>query len=403
MTQKKEYRNAILIIFCVIFLAVVLVAVCVGMRLAPAVNHALRISELLQPMLNSKNQAMHLSVSAQLGSKALAVESDVYLVAEDGLSYLAVERNGACVYIADNLMFLENGKAFKLGDKLQADTSSVQELLPHIGLLYKALTITAEETETEAAYTITVTDTQIDALLAAASLGEDFPVEAIEKLNVRLAERDGKLASIVCSGTGIVDGTAVTLDVTLSGFRILALGDYPIPEAVRQSVATADPDTLFSLSEDLYRLVLALAPFADMESIDGTLTLAVNCGMLQVDTEMALSDLKTTSDRQLDPEKLRALPQMLGWLCMAGDISCTQNSTAYVYILELDQQAMQELSQMILPELQQYGSNLSAGSVTVTIEDDAIASMGVSIEGNINALFIQIPVEVEAAFTFAQT
>jgi hypothetical protein len=125
--------------------------------------------------------------------------------------------------------------------------------------------------------------------------------------------------------------------------------------------------------------------------------------MLQVDTEMALSDLKTTSDRQLDPEKLRALPQMLGWLCMAGDISCTKSGTAYVYTLELDQQAMQELSQMILPELQQYGSNLSAGSVTVTIEDDAIASMGVSIEGNINALFIQIPVEVEAAFTFAQT
>lgn len=126
MTQKKEYRNAILIIFCVIFLVVILVAVCFGMRLAPTVNHALRISELLQPMLNSKNQAMHLSVSAQLGSKALAVESDVYLVAEDGLSYLAVERNGACVYIADNLMFLENGKAFKLGDKLQADTASVQ-------------------------------------------------------------------------------------------------------------------------------------------------------------------------------------------------------------------------------------------------------------------------------------
>ena len=393
-------KKWVLTILGIILLVVVIAAVCIGLRAAPTVNHALRISELLQPVLDAENQTMHIAVSAEFGGRMLALDSGVYLVAEDGLSYLCIEQNGTAVYVADNVLFLENGKAFKIGDQLQAQAASYKDLLPHIGALYEALKITAEEAENETTYSITVTGELVDTLLAAASLGEPLPVNGIERLNVCLTEKNEKLDRITFSGKGTLDGTSVSLNVTLSGFRILAAGDYPIPENVKQNAATVDPNELFSLTEDLYRLVMALAPFADMESIDGTLALSVDCGLLQLDTDLKLSDLKTTSGSQLDPEKLQALPEMLGWLCMEGDISCTPNGDAYVYALELDQQGMKQLSQMILPELSQYSGNLTEGSVTVILEDNTITSMNVSIEGKISALIAQIPITVGAEFTF---
>lgn len=396
----KRSKKTILIVLGVIALAVVIGALCSGLRVAHTVNHALRISELLQPVLDAKNQTMHIAVSAEIDGDVRNLESDIFLVSEDGISYLVVEQNGTAVYIADNVLLLENGKAFKIGDKMQIQTDAYEDLLPQIKVLYEVLKITAEETDGRTDYSITVTAEQVDALLAAAFLKQTLPVDGIEALNLCLTERNGKLDQISFSGNAALDSTSVAVNVTLSGFRILASGDYPIPEAVKQSAATVDPDTLFSLSEDLYRLVLALAPFADMDSIDGTLALTVDCGLLQLDSRIELSELKTSSNNQLDPAKLQALPELLGWLCMEGDIRCARTGDTYEYTLALDQRSMEDLSQMILPEMANYAGDLSEGSVSIILEGDSVSTMRVSIKGKINALITQIPVAVDAEFSF---
>lgn len=396
----KRSKKTILIALCVVLLTIGIDALCIGLQVAPTVNHTLRIAELLQPVTDAENQAMHIAVSAEFGGNDISVESDVYLVTEGDTSYLALEQNSNAVYISGNVLFLENGKAFKIGDKLQKQTASYEDLLAHIGVLYETLKITAEETDSEITYSVTVTGEQAKTLLEAASLGEALPVEGVEKLKLQVTERNGKLDQISFSGSGNADGAAARLHATLSGFRILAAGDYPIPDAVKQAAATVDPDTLFSLTEDLYRLVLALAPFADMESIEGTLELTVDCGPLQLDTQMTLSDLKTTSGSQLDSEKLQTLPEVMGLMCMEGNLSCTKEGSGYMYRLVLDQPAMQELARMILPELAQYGGNLTEGEASIRLENNAISSMKVSIEGKVSILLVQIPVTVGAEFVF---
>ena len=392
-------KKILLVILCVILVAVVVGALCIGMRVAPTVNHTLRISELLQPVLNAENQMMHIAVSAKVDGQPIEMESDIFLVTEDGVDFVALEQNGNAVFASGNVLFLENGKAFKIGDDLQKRMTSYQDLLPQIGVLYNALKITAEETEHETVYSITITGDQVDTLLAVASAGEVLPVDGIEKLNLCLTERNGKLEQIRFSGNGELDGTSVALNVSLSGFRTLAAGDYPIPEEVKESAATVDSDQLFNLTEDLYRLVLALSPFADMESIDGSLNLVVDCGPIQLDTKLQLSDLQASSD-SVDYQKLRGLPEMLGWLCIEGDISCTPEGNAYVYVLKLDQQSMQALARMISPELAQYGGKLTEGSATIILESGRIASMCASISGKINALITQIPITILAEFSF---
>ena len=390
----KSSKKTILILVCLLFLTVA----CLGRNLGAKAGHALRISELLQPMLSGKDHTMHLAVSAVIGDTELTVESEVSLVEDDGRRYLVVERKGNSLYIVDNLLLLENGKAFGISDKLQSDATSLRDLLPHIVTLYQGLNITAEEREKETVYTVTLDPGQADTLLTAASLGGAFPVESVESLKVCLTEKNGKPERILC--TGRVDGTAAALEVTLSGFRLLAPGERPIPETVKERVATVDPEELFSLTRDLYRLVPAVEALASRESLEGTLMLAVDCGLIQLDTEVRLSDLQTTSPGQLDPEQLRSLPETLGWLCMEGEIGCTRSGNAYVYTLTLDRQAMGELSRMLLPELGEYGGDLSQGSLTVTLEADAITSMTLAIRGNIRALLAQIPITLEASFRF---
>ena len=396
----KRSKKTVLIVLCVVLLTVGIGALCIGLQVVPTVNHTLRISELLQPVIDANNQTMHLATSAGFDGRMLTTESDVYLVTEDGTDYFVLEQNGNAVYISDNVLFLENGKAFKMGDKLQKQTASYEDLLVHIGVLYETLKITAEETESQCIYSVTVTGEQAKTLLEAASFGEALPVEGVEKLKLQLTEKNGKLDQISFSGSGNADKTAVMLHATLSGFRILSAGDYPIPDAVKQAAATVDPEVLFSLTEDLYRLVLALAPFADMESIEGTLALTVDCGPLQLDTQMNLADLKTASNGQLDPEALQKLPEILGLMCMEGETRCTADSNGYLYTLELDQVSMQQLTRIILPELTKYSQNLTNGMVSILLEDGNVTAMKVSIDGKVPMLFTQVPILVSAVFHF---
>ena len=385
----------------VILLIVVITAVCLGLRGTPGVDHALRISGLLQPMMEAQDQTLHVAVSAEVDADTIGWESDVYLITEGDTRFLVLEQRGTTLYIADHVLFLENGKAFRLGDEMQTHVASYWDLLPRIGALYDILKITEEETGDGAVYEITVNAEQADALLALMSLEDALPVQSVKKLDLSLAEKNGELESIRFSGNGNLDGTAVAVQAELSDFRILAPGDYPIPEAVKESAANVDPDGLFSLTEDLYRLVLAMQPLADLESIDGTLALAVDCGLIQLDTEMELSHWKGASTGQIDWEQLQALPEMLILVCMEGDVSCTQTGNAYAYALELDQQAIQRLARMILPELGQYSGNLTEGSVRILLEGNAVTSMRVAIGGKIKTLLGNIPVSVAAEFEFA--
>ena len=74
----KKGKITALVLGGVLFLAVVACAVCIGLRVAPAINHTMRISQLLQPVIEAENHTMHIGIQAEVNSKTIALESDVY-------------------------------------------------------------------------------------------------------------------------------------------------------------------------------------------------------------------------------------------------------------------------------------------------------------------------------------
>lgn len=88
----KKSKKAILIILGVVVPALAAGILWVGLQVVPTVNHALRISELLQPVIAAENQRLRLAASAEFDGRVVELESDVYLVTEGGASYLALEQ-----------------------------------------------------------------------------------------------------------------------------------------------------------------------------------------------------------------------------------------------------------------------------------------------------------------------
>ena len=85
----------------------------------PRIQIGKEISDLLQPMLTEENKSMHLHVAADVNGESFLLDSDIYLVKEGETAYFVMEQKEVPIYIVDNLLFFENGHAFKLADEME--------------------------------------------------------------------------------------------------------------------------------------------------------------------------------------------------------------------------------------------------------------------------------------------
>ena len=69
----KKGKITALVLGGVLFLAVVACAVFVGLRVAPAINHTMRISQLLQPVIEAENQTMRIGIRRPLRWRAMYI------------------------------------------------------------------------------------------------------------------------------------------------------------------------------------------------------------------------------------------------------------------------------------------------------------------------------------------
>lgn len=422
--EKKKWKIAIgvLLAIVVLIMIVFIADFCAGYLSRLKIGK--EIADVLQPVLTEENKSMHLHVGADINGESLLFDSDIYMVKEDEVSYFVMEQMDVPVYIVENLLFLENGHAFKLAEEMEMEMPEpdYKNLFLQIAAVYEVFDFTCVKTDLETAYAVEVTGEQVQKLLEAlgpvenvlsADAGDkttgngvistqtaiDFSM--IEILNLEMIARNDSLYEIKMTGNAVVDGSEVAVEIILSQFQVLEAGAYEIPKVVQQAVATVDESTLFNLTEDLYRLFLAFDKLAKQESVDGTVTLHANCGMINFENTYNLSEFQTDSEVSSDTEKLQDienLPEMIGLLCMESEIRSEETSQGNVYSLRLDETSMQKISEMVVPELVDYVIDFKEGNVEILLGDEAILSMSISINGSIRVLFSDVPAEVGVEF-----
>ena len=398
--QKKERKplskKRLLILLAVVLVLAAAVVWLLNSALFATATAGSKIAAALEPMLNAENQSLHIQMNAAVGDTPISLDCDMYAVQSEENRYVILEQDGNRFYITDGLLILENGNAFRLAEEFRSGDVSYQELLPLISALYEALDITVEESETETAYGISVTGTQAQQLMTAAFPMEEFALDGIDTLQVTLVTGDEKLEHIGLSASAM----GLKLDAVISDFRVLEEGAYEIPSAVTESYANTDRERLFSLTEDLYRLVTALESFADETSREGTVKLRVESDLLTLDNSWKLSQLKGLTDSRISGKDLQQLPELLMALFTESRITCEHGDTESVYTVTLDQSTIKKITRLILPELADYTDSLTQGTAQLTLADNTVAAMGLSINGSINALITQLPISISAEFVF---
>ena len=94
------------------------------------------------------------------------------------------------------------------------------------------------------------------------------------------------------------------------------------------------------------------------------------------------------------------MPALIYELFLEGEFACTEKDGTYVYALTMDEEATQNLAEMIAPEIVSQVVTLTSGNLYVTLEDEQIASIEVDIDGTVKMLFVEVGASIGAIFEF---
>lgn len=383
-------------------IATVLIGACVyfGVMIYPKMQIGKEIANALAPILESENKSMYVKIAANADGKSVDLESNMLFVSEDEMQYMVIELGEHPIYIVDNLLFFENGKAYKISEQMKSQVIEYDELFVQIAAVYEVFDIVKTEHDTEKWYEVTVTGDQMKALLATIMPDKDEMADMIESLSVKMITVDGFLESIEVVGGAAVSDVDVQVDMNISQFQILESGAYTIPAVIKENVKSIDRATLFSLTEDLYRLLVAVEEFAKTEALSGRVVLHANLGILQMDKELDLAQMQQGLTDVENAKEVAQIPGLIALLCMEGDIRCEEYNGAYIYTLTLDQDVMKTIASSIVPEIVNYVVTLTTGVAEVVVEDGSIQLMRMDIIGKMNLLISEVPIEVGAEFVF---
>ena len=374
--------------------------------LVPSVHATLEIADALSPFLDAKNFSMHLDLGATAEKELLELDANLYAISEEDKQYLVVEQKDASFYIVDNMLLLENGKAFLLTEEkdVMQSQGSVSELavyrdvLPLIGAAYEEFEIVRTQTEDLVQYQIEVTGEQVHTILEATLSSKADMIQNIDSLQVQLTTKDGQLDTIQMKGMAHAGESNVSIAMLVSDFKLLTAGEYPIPQLIKDSMENVDKDTLFCLTGDMYRLIKAVEPLSNQEGLQGSMEWQLNCGIINIHSSIDLEKLSGLKEENTEPADETAtaasIMQLAGAFIMEGELSSTEQNDRYIYQLALDEVAMKQLAETIAPEMVSYVVEFEKGNLTLTIEEETLSSVSIGIEGGLQVLISRIPVSI---------
>ncbi len=394
--RKLKKKDIVLLFAGTIFL--ILLAY-IGIRIVPKNRMIKEIADAMNPIIKAENQSFHLRINGNIDDKEMVMDSDIYLLKDQSQEYFIAELGEIPIYITDNLLIFENGKAFKIKEETEEKAIDFKTLFSHISTVYRMLDIIYEKTEEESSYKVQVTGEELRTLLDLLPVEYDM-VENVEELQLTLVIRDKKLHALEFYGSAVDSDKKVELHLCLSNFKELEAGSYSIPETVRTTVKNVDRSSLLILTKDLYRLIVAASKFNQEEAMDGMVYITANCGILNLNSSVSLMELlngSTNSNIKLDKEKM---VEIILYLCIEGNLSCAETKEGYRYELQLEEDVMQSIVSTFVPELVNHVVTIQNGSSYLILKEENISTIQVNIDGNIKVLLADIPASIDVEICF---
>lgn len=395
-----ENKKSKYIIATIIGIAVLVIIFCIRTAFFPKLSIGKEIVKILQPILENENQSMHLDVEADIYGKTLNITSDISLVKENEKTFLILEQEKHSFYITDNILFLENGNAYKIAEETQNQTIGYEKLFSLISSVYEEFAITKNEHQEETWYEVTVTGEQVNTLLQILMPMEENVSNVIENLQVKMVTKNERLHRFEFLGKANDTNGTLQVEVTISDFQSLQVNHSMIPDFIEKKAQNIDKESLFSLTEDFSRLLMALTKLAEAETLNGTLFLQADCELLQINKQMDLAELQSGIHDMQQAPNISMILETVEMLCMEENIACEEENGAYVYTLLLDKDSMQKITAKMIPEIVNYAVTFTEGSIQIRIENECIHSIKIGIDGALRFLITELPIEISAKLLF---
>lgn len=405
----------------VLLLALTLTAVLAVGLVLPRVLPVLRTYKALGAFLEENPLSANLSAEVTLGESRYRVSVELDRTESGGKRVTALSYGGRSVYLCDNLLYLENGRSYRL---TQASGEKVSVWQGILGLLRYARVEGGNK-----GCTVTLEGRQAQSLVDQLLPGMEAVVPEVESLALELVTERNSLVQIRFRGSGWLEEkgqTPVSLDISLE--MVTPGRSVSIPGKVTDAIEPGDASSARPLTENLFRLVSAFLALEEQNPLGGTLTLMADCGPLALDKTLelyswSLEDRRiysiqengsglyycngTLCDGQgrvlpLDSSTngtAATLPELLLAVCLRLTADCTQMGEQYVYRFSLDAQAMSELACAIAPETEKLPLTWNRGTVKVVVAEDRLQSLEVKITGSLSVILTQVEVSIGGEIT----
>ncbi len=395
---KEKFGVKKLLIFCVVLGGIISLLVIVYIGMLPKVRISTELATLSADILAAENQSMRLALTADVGSNHIELDSNVYILKEEETSIFALEENGHTIYLSGEVAYLENGKAFHLGEA----RSNRKSLLEQVGKLFEATEITRTTEQDKVIYSISTTGEDAKNVLAVLVPSTEGQLAKAGDTQIRIIASDGILQRVEIEGSATLKDameTSIEVSAQLFDFSEVKEGEYEIPKAVTDSMKNTEIASLQVMGEDFYRLLLAWVEF-NREEQNGTVVLEVACGPINFETEHDWAEIAKNMTGISNASNMEALPDMIYQICMDGEFSCEKLGESYIFQMTLKEDAIKNLAEMIAPEIQTQVVNLTKGAVEVIVEHNEIVSFDIQIDGTVTVLFSEVDASVGAEFVF---
>ena len=362
-------------------------------------------------------------IHLQMDDEEIELSSTLQQISEGGNMIICADQYGIDLYIANGTLYLENGRAFKLVSS-QIDQRNLLRLA--LNAVRKGHVV-REKLDGMERYSTEIDSETVEQILSL-YLSEDFDaVFSGDQLHAEMDVQGGTLTQIRLTGEGSTEnGTSFRFE---GSFRPQPLSERPaVPQAVLDAIASGGEGREF-MTGDMLRLFAAWFKNDRAETLDATITVNADCGVLSLDdsysyfrqkvegkdincvssrlfrvyfTDQAscTSDgkvLSTAETRLLDAAQLIPLMREM---FLQGNYSIEELGSGQLYTLTVEADKIGGIVESVIPELKDLNIAYQDCSLSASVRDGSLYSLELQCGGNVKIVTRDVDASAEVLIRF---
>ena len=408
------------ILLCIIFAAVLLGA---GVVLQTGWLQSGFAGYRILKTLTTEEMDFRSEISIRMGEEEVELASTLQQISEDDNMILCADQYGIDVYLVNGTLYLENGRAFRLMNN-QID----QRQMLHLALNAVRRGHVVREEVGEIVRYRTEIDSEAAEDILTLYLSEDIGnTVRIDEFFGEMDVQNGTLTEIRFVGKGLMeDETEFSF---LARLQPEPLSERPVvPQTVLDAVRSGGEGSEF-MTGDMLRLFAAWIKNDRADTVDATITVNADCGVLSLDdsysyfrqdtegtgiscvsshlfriyfTDKAACTadgnvLSTAETRLLDAAEIIPL---IRELFLQGDYSCEELGSGQMYSLSLEADRIGGIVESIIPELADLKITYEDCVLNASIRDGSLYSLGLNCGGTVRIVTRDVETSITVMVQF---